>query len=146
MTSPRSIRFEPRTLDRLAAYAERHLGLTSSSAAALLVEEGLRMDAHPGVVFQDGPAGRRAVLTAGPDVWEVVRAIRSTRVEQSRLSPAKIMASVSETTGLPMTAVQTAVDYYSAFPDEIDSRIESEAAAEDELMSALENSQRLLGA
>lgn len=104
------------------------------------------MDAHPGVVFRDGPAGRRAVLTAGPDVWEVVRAIRSTRAEQPKLSPAALIASVSATTGLPMTAVQTAVDYYAAFPDEIDGRIESEAAAEDELASALANSQRLLGA
>lgn len=146
MTSPRSIRFEARTLDRLAAYADRHLGLTSSSAAALLVEEGLRMDAHPGVVFRDGPAGRRAVLTAGPDVWEVVRAIRSARAEQPRLSPAKIVASLSEATGLSVTAVQTAIDYYAVFPDEIDGRIDAESAAETELMAALEASERLLGA
>ena len=146
MSSPRSIRFESRTLDRLAAYAERHLGLTSSSAAALLVEEGLRMDAHPGVIFRDGPAGRRAVLTGGPDVWEVVRAIRSTRAEQSKLAPAQVIASVSKSTGLPVTVVQTAVEYYAAFPDEIDARINAEAVAEDELVTALENSQRLLGA
>jgi len=34
---------------------------------------------HPGVLFRTGPTGRRAGLAAGPDVWEVVRAVRSAR-------------------------------------------------------------------
>ena len=59
MPTPRSIRFDADTLEALAAFAARHAGLSISSAAALLVEEGLRMDAHPGVVFQEGPTGRR---------------------------------------------------------------------------------------
>jgi hypothetical protein len=39
------------------------------------------MDDHPGIVFRDGPTGRRAGLAAGPDVWEVVSALRSTGLE-----------------------------------------------------------------
>lgn len=54
MSLPALERFEPRTLTRLTAYAARHPGLTGSSAAALLVEEGLRMDAHPGTLFREG--------------------------------------------------------------------------------------------
>lgn len=34
------------------------------------------MEAHPGIVFRDGPSGRRAGLAAGPDVWEVVGLLR----------------------------------------------------------------------
>ena len=30
------------------------------------------MEEHPGIVFHDGPAGRRAGLANGPDVWEVI--------------------------------------------------------------------------
>ncbi len=30
------------------------------------------MAEHPGVVFRDGPTGRRAGLAAGPDVWEII--------------------------------------------------------------------------
>lgn len=30
------------------------------------------MEAHPGIVFRDGPSGRRAGTAAGPDVWAVV--------------------------------------------------------------------------
>src|SRR5438128_8420176 len=47
-----------------------------SRLAARLIEEGLRMDAHPGVVFRGGPGGRRAGLVGGPDIWEVARVLR----------------------------------------------------------------------
>lgn len=35
------------------------------------------MDRHPEIVFRDGPAGRRAGLWRGPDVWPVVALARS---------------------------------------------------------------------
>ncbi|MBA2323995.1 MAG: hypothetical protein H0V92_08305 [Pseudonocardiales bacterium] len=31
---------------------------------------------HPRVIFQDGPAGRRAALVAGPEIWELVVFLR----------------------------------------------------------------------
>lgn len=31
---------------------------------------------HPGVVFKDGPSGRRAAIAFGPDVWEIVKVLR----------------------------------------------------------------------
>ena len=62
-----------------ASYVSRHPGLTASSVAARLVDEGLRMEEHPGVIFRNGPMGRRATLVGGPDVWEVIRALRSAR-------------------------------------------------------------------
>ena len=43
-----------------------------SSIGERQIDEGLRMEAHPGIVFRNGPSGRRAGLAAGPDVWEVV--------------------------------------------------------------------------
>ena len=89
MASPRSVRFEPSTDAHLAAFAARHAGLSHSGAAALLVEEGLRMDAHPGVLFREGAAGRRAVLVGGPDVWEVIRAITSARTSAPDLTDRK---------------------------------------------------------
>jgi hypothetical protein len=36
----------------------------------------MRMD-HPGLVFRDGPTGRRAAIAAGPDVQEVLSAVRT---------------------------------------------------------------------
>ncbi len=34
------------------------------------------MAEHPGIVFKDGPSGRRAGGGLGPDVWEVVTFLR----------------------------------------------------------------------
>ena len=116
MTTPRSIRFDPGTLESLASFAARRPGLTGSSAAALLVAEGLRMDAHPGIVFREGPTGRRAVLVAGPDVWEVIRTLRDTRSAQPDLPASQVVDVVCENTGLRQTAVRVAMDYYGAYP------------------------------
>lgn len=124
------------TYERLKARA----GLSSvSGLAERLIDEGLRMDAHPGIVFRDGPAGRRAGLAAGPDVWEVVAAI----VEQKG-SPEKRVAATAELLGLPVVQVRTAVRYGSEFSDEIDDLIERNEFAAAHEQAVWESEQRLL--
>ena len=86
------------------------------------------MDDHPGIVFRDGPTGRRAGLAAGPDVWEVVSALRSTGLEGD-----EAVQATAEWSGLTVRQVRDAVGYYSDYPAEIDERIrlnveEAEAA------------------
>ena len=145
MTSPRSVRFESSTLAKLTSYAARHPGMTSSSAAALLVEEGLRMDSHPGIVFREGPAGRRAGLVAGPDVWEVIRAVRQARATEPALSAEDVVGLVADGAALTPTAVQVAVSYYAAFPDEVDAMIDDADAAEVEAEVEWRRARDLLG-
>jgi hypothetical protein len=48
-----------------------------SPLAERLIDEGLRMDDHPLIVFRSGPAGRRPALAGGPDIAEVVGAIEA---------------------------------------------------------------------
>lgn len=74
---PFSIRMSAETLARLTEGARRR-GEPKARTAERLIDEGLRMEAHPGIVFHDGPSGRRAALAAGPDVWEVIETIRGT--------------------------------------------------------------------
>ena len=57
------------------------MGLNKSRLAERYIDEGVRMDDHPGIVFRDGPTGRRAGLACGPDVWEVIGALRSSELE-----------------------------------------------------------------
>lgn len=133
-------------MEKLAAYASRRPGLTSSSAAALLVEEGLRMDAHPGIVFRDGPSGRRAGLASGPDVWEVARVIRNARMAEPELPTAELLSLVQENTGLPSSAIRVALGYYGAFADEIDGLVAAAEAAETQAEEAFIRTQRLLDA
>lgn len=75
------------------------------------------------IVFRDGPAGRRARLASGPDVWQVVRAVRSSRESEPELSAEEILALVSRTAGVPEPLIRAAVAYWADFPDEIDAFI-----------------------
>lgn len=71
-----------------------------------------------GIVFRDGPTGRRAALASGPDVWELMAAIKSGKARGE-----EAIAATAELLNLTESQVRTAVRYYDAFPDEIDQRI-----------------------
>lgn len=87
------------------------------------------------VVFRDGPAGRRARLIGGPDVWEVAGAVRSARGAEPALAREPLVQLVSETSGVAPRLIRAAIDYWAAYPDEIDGwleRADAEAAAAEE--------------
>jgi hypothetical protein len=146
MTNPRSIRFEDRVLDRLNAYSTRHPGLSSSAAASRFVDEGLRMELHPGVIFRDGPFGRRALLVGGPDVWEVIRAVRSARKSEPGLVEKELLELVGENSGVTERMLRIAIDYRSDYPEEIDALIEYVDQRALDLASAQARTKDLLGA
>jgi hypothetical protein len=142
--TPRSIRFDERVSDRLTAYVASHPGWSGSSAANRFVDEALRMEDHPGVIFREGPTGRRAVLIGGPDVREVIRAVRSARASEPDLDADKIVALVSTNTGAPTRLIDTAIRYWAAYPDEIDAWINEVESFEEQALSAWERRQDLL--
>jgi hypothetical protein len=87
--------------------------------AESLLKEAIRMASHPGITFRDGPAGRRAGVAGGPDVWEVVEVWN----DNDRNS-----AATAEVLDLPRGLVDSAVGYYVDTPDEIDTWIERNRA------------------
>jgi hypothetical protein len=117
---PVSTRYAPETIRRLDDRA-RVEGSSRSALIQRYVAEGLEMDEHPGIVFRDGPAGRRAGLVGGPDVWEVVAVVHSfDDVERAA-------AWLDQ----PASAVETALRYYEARRVEVDDWIRrNEEAAE----------------
>ena len=143
-SSPRSIRFDERVNARLSAYVARHPGSSGSSVANRFVDEALRMEEHPGVLFRDGRTGRRAVLAGGPDVRDVIRAVKSARAAEPELDAAAIVALVETNTGVPTRLVDTAIRYWSAYPDEIDAWITDVDALEAGVLAAWERRQDLL--
>jgi hypothetical protein len=145
VAAPSSIRFDPGVNDRLASYVNRHPGWTRSSAAARLVDEGLRMEEHPGVVFRDGPAGRRACLIGGPDVWEVVRSVKSSRAAEPDLSRVDLVKLVEDNTGVPGRLVSVALTYWAAYPEEIDALVAHAERLEDQALRAARKTAKLLG-
>ena len=74
--SSQPIRIESETLGALRERSAQ-TGEPIVRLAQRYIDEGMRLDRHPGVVFRDGPAGRRPVVVGGPDVWEVIMAARS---------------------------------------------------------------------
>ena len=143
-SSPRSIRFDAAVNTRLSAYVARHPGSSGSSVANRFVDEALRMDEHPGVVFRDGPTGRRAVLVGGPDVREVIRAVKSARAAEPHLDAADVVTLVESNTGVQARLIDVAVRYWSSYPDEIDAWIAESEALEADALAAWERQQELL--
>ena len=145
-SSPRSIRFDDDVDAHLRRYVAAHPGLSTSAATNRLVAEGLRMADHPAITFRDGPTGRRAVVVAGPDVWEIVRAVKSARVHEGELDGDQTIALIARNTGAAERHVRAAIRYWSQYPDEIDAQIRAADEAERDALDAWRREQGLLTA
>jgi uncharacterized protein (DUF433 family) len=115
--STTSIRLDDELRGQLAAAATAE-GTTVTEVIERLLREGLACAAHPGIVFNPGPSGRRAALAGGPDVWEIVAALRD-----ASGSEAERVASLAEHFGLHERQVVIALNYAAAHRDEIEARI-----------------------
>jgi hypothetical protein len=138
------VRFSTEVAARLAAFSAAHPGLSLSAAANLLVDEGLRMVDHPGLVFRDGPTGRRAGLAGGPDVWEVVRTVKAVRAAEPEMSEDEVLGLVVENSGVPLRMIRTAVNYWASYPEEVDDWIARADQAESEAEAAWRRERDLL--
>lgn len=139
MPHPLSVRFRrSEVVARLKAEASARK-LSTSALAEELIEEGLRLRRHPLVVFRDGVTGRRAALLGGPDIWEVIGGLVGGDVP----GPDRVARAV-ELFGLSSEQVAAALDYYAAFPEEIDAEVSANTAAAEEAEATWRRRQRLL--
>jgi hypothetical protein len=135
-----TLRMPSESLERLERESER-TGLSRSELARTLIEEGLRMARHPGIVFRDGAVGRRPALAEGPQVWTLVSVwgdfdgTEEERVEETatylRLSPYQ---------------VREGLRYYAEFKDEIDAWIERNRREAAEAYAEWQHQQAVLSA
>ena len=119
-----SVRLDADLLQQLEDQC-RSSGESRSALATRFLEEGLRMDRHPGIMFRPGPAGRRPAVVGGPDVWVLARVLRdrSGRAEET-------VTSLSDELALTIGQVQSAARYYEEFREEVDDwldRLDAEA-------------------
>jgi hypothetical protein len=124
-----SIRFSDEPVhERLRETARRqHVAL--STLAERLIDEGLRSEVHPMVIFRSGAVGRRPLLVGGPEVADVIGAIIGGDVPVAeRRSRAAELLSITE------AQVDVALAYYADFTEEIDGllRERTDRAAEAE--------------
>ena len=116
----------------LDARSER-LGQSKARVAERLIEEGLRVEEFPGIVFRSGPTGRRPGIAGGPDVWEIVRDLKGVTAEGAD-DP---IAKVARVSGLDRAVVELAASYYAAYPEDIEARIRINDQAADRLRRVL---------
>jgi hypothetical protein len=121
--STTSIRLDDDLRRQLGAQAEAE-ETTVTELIERFVREGLAGAAHPGIVFKPGPAGRRAALAGGPDVWEIVAALRDTSGRES-----KRVRAVAAQLGLHERQVLIALEYAAAHRAEIEARVAANDAA-----------------
>jgi uncharacterized protein (DUF433 family) len=123
-SQPLSLRLDAALLESLRREARR-TARPASQIAQITLDEGLRMRKCPGILFTDGPAGRRASIAGtGIDVWEVVRVFKSCRENPQELASAMPQLSRPQ--------LEAALHYYRRYAREVDERLrlEEEAAIE----------------
>lgn len=133
-----SYRLDPRLKSRLEAQA-RAERLSERALIERLLAEGLDTLHHPGIVYRDGPTGRRAALAVGPDVWEVISALRYTRGREE-----KRVAALAEQFDLHPRHIRTAIDFAAAHREQIDAEIAANDAAAEAARRLAEERARLM--
>ena len=121
-TRPFSARLDAELLDRLQSLSARD-SVSLSHLVERLLDEAVRAEELPGIVFRPGPSGRRAGVLGGPDVWEIVRDLEGAKAAGHE-DP---VAHVLSVTDLSEEQVRIAAAYHRAHPDEIDSWIAEDA-------------------
>ncbi len=96
-------------------------GKSWSAMANELLAEAIRVRRVPGIVFVDGPSGRRAALAGtGLDVWEVIAVWQELNDGEDYSELRANFEWLSE------AQLRTAVAYYKLYPSEIDARLACE--------------------
>lgn len=117
-TLTKSLRIPREILEEIETHFR---GRDFSSAANELLSEALKMRRCPGIIFADGPTGRRARISGtGVDVWEIVAAYESVGRTWKRLAEAYHWLSE--------TQLRAALAFYECYSQEIDARIRANQA------------------
>jgi hypothetical protein len=137
-TRATSYRLHPGVKQRLAHYAAVE-GLSERALLERLVSEGLDTAEYPGIVYRDGPAGRRAALAVGPDVWEVVSALRYTKGTQEHR-----IAVLAEQFALHPRHIRVAIDFAAAHRHEIEAQVAANDEAAERARELADQRERLM--
>jgi uncharacterized protein (DUF433 family) len=116
----RGIRITPALEQEIEREAE-YRGQSFSALTSELLKEAVRMRRAPGVVFTDGPAGRRATIAgSGLDVWEVIATLKQLNGDREALR--------QHYSWLTELQLRAALSYYAQYPQEVDARLAREEA------------------
>jgi len=125
----------PDDMEAAVSKAAESRGQDAGDLVERVMSEFLKTDVVPGIVFADGPSGRRARIEGtGIDVFEVVQAYLAEQGNREQLGSAFHW--------LDDRQIDTALTYYRRFPDDVTPflmRMDAESGAN------IEGSQQLDG-
>ena len=114
-TVQKSIRLPEEAVKEIEALASG-TGKDFSGIARDLIIEAVKMRRCPGVIFADGPTGRRArIAGTGIDIWEFIATFKGLDENYDKLKDTYHWLSEPQ--------IRSALTYYILYPDEIDEKI-----------------------
>jgi len=131
-----TLRVSARLVNELSAAARRR-GLAPTALARTYLEEGLRMDRYPGLVFRDRAGGRRVGFAGRRiDVWQVIETLRASDGN---------LEETADYLQLRPDQVRTAIAYAADFPVEIDDMIRANREEAERAQAADARQRAVLG-
>jgi uncharacterized protein (DUF433 family) len=121
-----SLRVPDQMVERLDKFARRlGNGMTRTKASVMLLEESLRESEFANIEYRDSIIGRQPYLKgSGLAIWEVIMIAKSFDFD------VKIVAENYE---LRVEAVESAINFYKVYKDEIDQAISDNNIGFDEI-------------
>lgn len=138
MAASTSFRISEAARNSLASHAAQE-GTTATALLDQLILEGVEQREYPGIVFRGPAHDRRAALTAGPDVWEVIGRLQELEgPEEERIS------LLAEESDLPPRLIRLALNYGAAHAGAIRARIERNRAMAERSRATAQQREALL--
>ncbi|MGD8329783.1 MAG: hypothetical protein PVJ49_10115 [Acidobacteriota bacterium] len=125
-----SFRISEQLARQVAERAGRWPARSDSDTYRQVIEEWVRLQDHPGIRFVDGPAGRRAALVGGPDIWEIIDMARELGFDEAVILDAYPWLTADN--------LRIARRYFDAYPDEIEALIEDNLQVAEQLEHELD--------
>ena len=124
MATSTSFRISDAARRELASRAEQE-GLSATSLLEQLILEGIAARDHPGIIHRGPATERRAALAGGPDVWEVVARLQELEGPEERR-----VALLSDEIDLHPRLIRLALGFAASHPDDVETRIARQRAAQ----------------
>ncbi len=128
-----SLRLRDEQMERVRRVARR-MNKSASETAATLLEEALRTSEFAFIQFRDSSVGRQAYIQGSRlAVWEVVKLARAYDGDAAR---------VAENLDWPAVKAQAALNYATAYPEEIEAAIADSLPTPEALAALLPGMER----
>lgn len=125
-TSVKSVRVDDRTVKEIEQLRKGN-EKTFSSLAGELLSEAAKMRRCPGIVFGNGPSGRRARIEGtGVEAWEIIASYLALKEDAKRLRKAYPWLSDRQ--------ILAALGYFRAYPEEIKNLIDANRSGGSEII------------